>query len=58
MNFQISEQAESYYSNFILNREKEIFNLVEIEPLTYADLNSIIIDISKTFESNMNEEII
>eukprot|EP00347_Sterkiella_histriomuscorum_P004823 403358953 len=57
LNFKISNSAYNYYQERLQDYERELFNVVEMEPITSFDLRQILIDIAETYEKDMKDEI-
>ena len=41
-----------------MEMEREIFNVVEMEPITEFDLRQILIDLAAQYEKDMKDEIV
>ncbi|CDW76061.1 ph domain containing protein [Stylonychia lemnae] len=57
LQMKISDEAQQLYKERIAEYEREIFNVVEMEPITPFDLRQILIDLAEQYERDMKDEI-
>ena len=58
-NFKIlnEDEVRSYYKRYIKPREKEIFNIADMTPLSKASFKKSLVDLSQVYERDINNHI-
>ena len=58
LQFKVMEKAQKMYAERLAEFEREIFNVVEMEPISEFDLRQILVDGAEQYMNEMREEIV